>query len=967
MKLRWSRLKFLNKEKPKLFSFTPSIFARVNDYYVDQLRLATRWQDKKNNNIALEGDYGTGKSSILEQLRSRFLWNKLHKPKTVSFMSFVNCDNSKELSRTIQSEIVRQLYYGESPNKLKGSGYKRTGKSYYVTSIFIATLIVVLALSLFYKVDWGLLLREMNFGSPWSVNFVNGSIMVGWLIIATIAIGGLINFVISAVANGNIKQFSAKDISIELSDKKPDFEQLIDLITFYFKKTGRRVIIFEDLDRFKNDRIFEELRRLNFVLNNRWRMFGKVKFIYAINGGTISDPANKAKIFDVVIPVVPFLSEANIDSVFRKEYIEAGFENEESELKVANILGRHTADMRTVKLILGYLDGYKHAYIIKDHVERKNCIALSVIKAFYPEEFKNLVLGEGVVNKIEKKCRTYRDKLTREIEGKYTIAEMIKTHAPEIWSEFGTVVAGDFRNISPQSVEIDGQKISPVDKGILVEIFNNMNKGVKITWGPTTNVSYNKDEIARIFKKFVDWSQEGKEKLESEKAKERQNLSKENVFKYFERIRFDEDNNGDLEDIVKDTPIIKELVENGFLTSDYVRFVSKSSFEDENEEATRYIFRSIRRGQESFDYPLSENTVTAILENIDRTDWASVGMYNFSLFDYLVSYHLKDSTILEYVVENARANLEKFLEFYSEYVMANETKIRIQKTEELVSEVDGSTEIIGVLYLTKMLAHKYPIELLHEIAQSEAGDENVKRILYSTAILELEKPENIEIPSDDRGLFEECEDIILKNGGGEKLFKLSVCNKQPIKNFGRLEISDKLIIENMQDVILEINRKNIANVSEGVLKEYIKAKGLSGDEFKIVINNARKGVKLYVAMNVNEVLRGSHIAEAYKKAAEYLLKIRCKMTVEELSQYAGRMPEEIFIKMVLLAELDKEDMVRAMSLSKSKELFKIGKRSGWLKLDKNSVNKAFVARLDELGLTNPLGDGKNGEIRRRII
>ena len=70
-------------------------------------------------------------------------------------------------------------------------------------------------------------------------------------------------------------------MSIDLTDKDPDFTQLIDLLIFYFKKTKRRVIFFEDLDRANNPRIFEELRQLNFIINNsrRREIFGTVKFI----------------------------------------------------------------------------------------------------------------------------------------------------------------------------------------------------------------------------------------------------------------------------------------------------------------------------------------------------------------------------------------------------------------------------------------------------------------------------------------------------------------------------------------------------------------------------------------------------------------------------------------------------------------------------------------------------------------
>lgn len=163
-----------------------------------------------------------------------------HRSKTVSFLSFQisnnNTQNDEEISKNLQSEIVRQLYYGEKPNKLKGSGYIRIGKTYFVGAILLS---IVLSLSLYifiYRINIPELFQEMTHliaKNDYSFRLDISTII--WLVI-TLSFTAIFNLFFQFISNGNIKSVSAKDLSIDLTDKNPDFTQLIDLLIFYFKK-----------------------------------------------------------------------------------------------------------------------------------------------------------------------------------------------------------------------------------------------------------------------------------------------------------------------------------------------------------------------------------------------------------------------------------------------------------------------------------------------------------------------------------------------------------------------------------------------------------------------------------------------------------------------------------------------------------------------------------------------------------
>ena len=72
----------------KLLPYTPEVYGEENRIYVDEL--IGFIDNPKTNNIALMGDYGTGKSSILEQLKNelrqcKYQWRRRDAIKAVSF------------------------------------------------------------------------------------------------------------------------------------------------------------------------------------------------------------------------------------------------------------------------------------------------------------------------------------------------------------------------------------------------------------------------------------------------------------------------------------------------------------------------------------------------------------------------------------------------------------------------------------------------------------------------------------------------------------------------------------------------------------------------------------------------------------------------------------------------------------------------------------------------------------------
>lgn len=110
--------------------------------------------------------------------------------------------------------------------------------------------------------------------------------------------------------------------SVNVNRPSLPFQSQIDDIIYLFRRTGRTVFVFEDLDRMdQRAEILTSLRELNYKLNTyertlRGSWVGRhlarhgtrptvYKFVYCIQAGCIPDAEERSKFFDFIVPVVP--------------------------------------------------------------------------------------------------------------------------------------------------------------------------------------------------------------------------------------------------------------------------------------------------------------------------------------------------------------------------------------------------------------------------------------------------------------------------------------------------------------------------------------------------------------------------------------------------------------------------------------------------------------------------------------
>lgn len=441
---------------PILLPLTPQYDEDKHGVYVDaieavleptrRLRVHRRWRRRGYppvRNIALTGSYGVGKSSILLEVARRH-------PKHVVSLSLSSLglndidptsqseagqnpshrdderegaprESEQDRTNRIQKEIVKQLLYSQDPLRTPGSRYKRTTRARFWRVMGVSALFATLAALVFYLTGWTASLAKL----------LPNAADLPWLTPAAVFVGAgaFAAAVLSTFHNRfQIEKLDTGAGTISLSARTATyFDEYLDEIVYLFETSSRTIVIFEDIDRFDSPQIFETLRSLNSILSGARQLRGRsIQFIYAIKDSIFEElgtraareefsddaptpdsnstrrqdaaeeevaRANRTKFFDLVIPVVPFVTHRSArDHVTRT--LSDRLDHKVSR-KLIELVARHLADMRLIKNIRNEFAIFKHQVIEKSQLSlvEDNLFAMVVYKSVHLSDFELIKLG----------------------------------------------------------------------------------------------------------------------------------------------------------------------------------------------------------------------------------------------------------------------------------------------------------------------------------------------------------------------------------------------------------------------------------------------------------------------------------------------------------------------------------------------------------------------------------------------
>lgn len=429
------------------------------------------------HNIALTGNYGSGKSSILESYIKRnrkkndFLKISLatfaveNKNENIEQENIVttsevnqkdkedNCTekrqttNSKsEFSETIlqkiEKSILQQILYRKSGIKLPNSRFiriKRTNKvDVAVTEIVILAIFLVSNYFIHGKF-WDYICRPLTIPLKWE--------NIALSISLSLALFLFLYKIILFAKRLRIAKLCFNNAEIEFKGSENEeslLNKYLDELLYFFEVTKYNVVVFEDLDRFNNTEIFIKLRELNTLLNNYEKIDRKVIFVYALRDEVFRD-SSRTKFFDFIIPVIPVINNQNSGDVLYNYWMQnRGSVFGKIDENFLQDIGLFVDDMRLLINTINEFKIYDQKINKSDYIENKNketkvcrdrnkIFALILYKNLYPSDFALLVQNKGELYKVfQNKARVIKNKIT---EIKETLSQQ-ETQLKNIENQF---------------------------------------------------------------------------------------------------------------------------------------------------------------------------------------------------------------------------------------------------------------------------------------------------------------------------------------------------------------------------------------------------------------------------------------------------------------------------------------------------------------------------------------------------
>ncbi|WP_216695928.1 YobI family P-loop NTPase [Dietzia psychralcaliphila] len=391
-----------SQQAPKeLISLSSQFIEEQHRSYLARLDAALTHTE--NRNIAITGRYGAGKSSVLDKFKA----SQGSKALRLAISTLSPTDEGETRNNRIQKELVKQLVYSASPRTLQHSRFRRSQPLSWPQSVFEAGVAVGLLGALLALLGWLPTVTGTRPGLHWLVQTVS------WVSFAAIFV-----VVLAVLRRMTHDRFVVSDVSaggatVKLSERTPTyFDEYLDDIVNYFDTEDVDIVIFEDLDRFDDPHIFEALRELNTLLNNtKKRSNGEpLRFVYAVRDSLFEKlgtrdkdgagdaaaaenvRANRTKFFDVVIPIVPFISHRNSRELLIDLLTKADITDVDRRL--VSLVAAHATDMRLLRNMrneyLVFAERLMKPGKIAPELTESKLFALVAYKNFHLQDFENI-------------------------------------------------------------------------------------------------------------------------------------------------------------------------------------------------------------------------------------------------------------------------------------------------------------------------------------------------------------------------------------------------------------------------------------------------------------------------------------------------------------------------------------------------------------------------------------------------
>lgn len=927
----------MEKNKIQFNALTPEILDKNKSIYTEALDYAFSNDDIKN--IAITGIYGAGKSSVWKTYANN---KNLNHCITVSLGKYddskIKDEDKIGLENRLERQLINQMLSQINASDIPLSKYKfkvNIADKKLIKKVFW-TVLLILSILLWFIRDPIITILNNFFNQIASEIIIN--VMVGILFILPVT-----RFLFYFYKENKVtfSKINLKGTEANFKEENTDetvLDRDINEIVYLLNSSKCSVIVFEDIDRYENSRIFTKLRELNFLLNSFIKSNGEeqriVRFVYMLKDSMFYSK-NRTKFFDFILPIVPVVDSKTSENKLIE--LLSGIENKPDDNIIANI-SLYIDDMRLLKNVVNEYIIYSKIIPLEEmDLNSNNLFALVTLKNVFPHQFDLLQEDKGVICSVFDKLETERISLIKSYKEKIeAIKEKINFVENKAVNDkfelMATMISADVSLYYTDNVTwadyLNGWSKNP-----------NETVDIRYSGGTSKYFNYNEfidyfvlntEENKKIIEMFSDSKNKGLNKLYSEIEKIEFKIKDVGIYKYKKIIsellpaKVDELFSIDNNDITQSHyfPLIRYLIVEGLIDETYWYY--KGNFDIDKSKVLKrndMIYMKNLLEAKKQDVFLDVETPLVIIRRLKIKDFNRFNILNKNILETCIKENLDENVIA-----------------ITDSVDVNDEYIELAKVIDCF-ELSLTEKYISILLETN--AEKI-IEILD--AHTCECDNTFKNILVSLLINEsissdrlrlfskyIEENENIisEIPEDKF-------DIFINNISVSciKFYSLRECEI----SIERLES-----IENNQSYFLSVS--NVIYITERLLEKNIYYGNLMSE---IYHSEKLKSTKEYIEEHfvdfTHDYITSNVNDESYCDSEEVVIKILTSTLLDDYKiRYADK-NDTIISDINLLKDILEKEIIDVLFNKDKIKFTKENVSNFWNSID--NYNDAFVQYVD---------------------
>ncbi len=735
--------------------------------YVDALNFVFQESDLKN--IAVTGPYSAGKSSIIESYKSKQPNKKFLNISLAHFESVENGSARIDTARidtadfediqssnaTLEGKILNQLIHQINANKIPQSQFKVKRKiskiRIWLTSLLFTIFILMMSYLIGFN-SWHHFVQNLSdtwLKSKLSFSIKDSSLFYAGVIGICIFMYALYGLIKIQYNRNMFRKVSVQGNEIEIFADADEsfFDKYLNEVLYLFENAEVEVIVFEDIDRFNNNQIFEKLREINLLVNKKSNKV--IRFLYLLRDDIFASK-DRTKFFDFIIPIVPVVDGSNSYDQFIAHFKEANIfkDFEESFLQGLSL---YIDDMRILKNIYNEYIIY-HARIQSTELNCNRLLAVVTYKNIFPRDFSELQVGKGFVyNLFENKSKFIEVELKRldtEIEKHQKeiraaenemLASIDELDANYFTTNVALRVNGNHENtFASRALFMKKMKENPND--ITYISYNNYGNRTQVNFDYQTEYNkllQNPEYVERkkalenkASNKIEDLKREiskiNKNKVDTVSKKLSEIITKENISEIFSTSYTNEIGEEFSYSDVKSNkyfPLIKFLIRNGYIDetySDYMTYFYEFSLSRIDKIYLRSVTDEVAK---EFSYQLKDPVL--VNSRLKEVDFEKEEILNFDLLEYLLaSGHSHLNAFILHLKKNNR------LDFLSQFWSTGREKVALIKSFNREWRLLWGS-ILKDSHFTGSQKQIYALETLYHSSEEEILSLNIENCFAS--------------------------------------------------------------------------------------------------------------------------------------------------------------------------------------------------------------------------------------------